>query len=117
LAGNSARLVQCADVLLHQLRDDFVLLDELGLQPSDLFALPLFLTPRLARPPKSRLGLGQHLVEPAVDLAGLHAQFLRQLRDRLLAGHVPADNLSLLLGGKMSANTIAHGIILRLGLC
>jgi len=53
--------------------------------------------PPVARLPlEGRLGLGEYLVEPAVDLAGLDIQLLGQLRHRLLAGHVPADHLVIL---------------------
>jgi len=63
---------------------------------------------------ESLLGLGQDLVDPGVDEAGLEAELFGQLGDGFFAGEVSADDLSLLFGGE--ATTFAgHGIFLRSG--
>jgi hypothetical protein len=47
-------------------------------------------------PLQNVLRLVKHLLDPGVDLAGLKAQLIGQLGNRLLAANVATDDLSLL---------------------
>jgi hypothetical protein len=59
------------------------------------------LLPAAAGALKGPLGLvGQHLVDPDVNLARLHAELFGQLAHCLLARQMPADDLGLLLRRK-----------------
>jgi hypothetical protein len=40
--------------------------------------------------------LVEHLLDPSVDLAGLDAELIGELRDRLLCAEIAPDDLSLL---------------------
>jgi hypothetical protein len=81
-------------MLLHQLGDDLVLLEELGLEPLDELCLKS-LRPGWppCRPFQSALGLVEHLFDPGVDLAGLKAELIGQFGNRLFATDVATDNL------------------------
>ena len=53
-------------------------------------------------------GLIENVPDPEVNLAGLNAQFIGQVGNRLLAAQMPAHNIRFLLGGKRSTS-IGHG--------
>jgi hypothetical protein len=91
-------------MLLHQLGDDLVLLDELGLEPLNKLCLKS-LHPGWSsrRPLPSALSLVEHLFNPRVDLAGLKAELVGQFGNRLFAADVTTHNLTLLRNGEMSA--------------
>jgi hypothetical protein len=69
----------------------------------------------LHRPFEGVLGLIENLPDPQVNLARLDLEFLRQPGNRLLAAQMPANDVCLLVCGKMSAS-LAHGTILLLGI-
>jgi hypothetical protein len=52
-------------------------------------------------------------LNPIVDLAGLEAELIGEVGDRLLAGEVATDDLSLLFSSEAAA-TLVHGTCLRL---
>jgi hypothetical protein len=91
-------------MLLHQLSDDLVLLDELGLEPLNKLCLKS-LRPGWPshRPLQSALGLVEHLFNPRVDLARLKVELVGQFGNRLFAADVATHNLSLLQHGEISA--------------
>jgi hypothetical protein len=91
----------CADVFLHQLRNDFVLLDQSLFELGDAPILGRVVPPAAGLPLTGRLGLVQDQLDPPVDLTGLNLRLVGALRNRLPADQVPADNLRLLLGGSV----------------
>jgi hypothetical protein len=60
------------------------------------------------------LGLVEDELDPVVDLAGLKAELISEVGDRLLADEMAMHDLGLLLGSKVAANPV-HGTCLRLG--
>ena len=80
------KLFFCFDVLLEEFGDDLVLVGQLGFEQFDA-AFPGLLDAAVLRGPLEGLvGLGQHGVDPGVNLAGLQAELLGQGGNGLLAG-------------------------------
>jgi hypothetical protein len=84
-------------MFLYQLRDDLVLLNELRLELLQELGLKL-LRPRWppSRALQSTLRLVKHLLDPRVDLAGLDAEVIGELGDRLLDAEMTPNDLSFL---------------------
>jgi hypothetical protein len=84
-------------MLLRRLRDDLVLLDELRLELLQKLCLKL-LRPRWprSRALPSTLRLVKHLLDLHGDLAGLNAEVIGELGDRLLAAETTPNELSFL---------------------
>src|ERR1700751_747826 len=101
-------------MVLHELGDDLVLLNELRLELLDLAALGLLDARGSAWPVLERLlRLVKDKLDPIVDLAGLEAELIGEVGDRLFAGEVATDNLGLLFRREVAA-TLLHGTCLRL---
>src|SRR4030066_62043 len=98
----------CADVLLHQLGDHFVLLTQLGLLALELLlqVLHASLGDRggLPPPPGPLQGPRRVLEEtplPLIDLVRLDAVLVTQVRDGDLLDQIPLQDGSLLVGAKV----------------
>jgi hypothetical protein len=102
-------------MVLHEFRDDLVLLSELGLEPLNKLGLKSLLT---GWPPSGAvqrtLGLVEHLLDPGVNLAWLEAELIGEIGNRFLTAEVAANDLSLLRHGEMPTGA-SHGTYLRLG--
>ena len=96
-------------MLLHQLGDDLVLLDELGLKPLDELRLKLLCAGWPAcRALQSTLSLIEHVLDPGVDLAGLKAELVGQVGNRFFATDMATDDLSLLRQEKCRRNYLVE---------
>ena len=74
-------------------------------------------SPDLCRPRISAerfLGLVEDELDPIVDLAGLEAELIGEVGDRLLAAEMASDDLGFLVWSEVSAG-LAHGMCLRSG--
>ena len=102
-------------MLLHQLRQDFVLALELVLQGGDRAVLGV--VRRRAPPTGVREGGGavlEELLLPAVEEGRVEAELVAQVRDGGLLQEVAAPKGDLLLGGELATGH-GHGTILRKG--
>jgi hypothetical protein len=102
------------DVFLHELGDDLVFMNELGLALLDLALFGALKVDGAARPNlQSLLGLVENLPDPVVNLAGLGAELFGKVRDGFLVAEVPADDLRFLCWREVLMS-LTHGNRLRL---
>ena len=83
-------------MLFHELRQDLVLLLQLGLQKGNAL-LRLFV--HAGRRPEGRGAVLKELLEPAVEDGGVDLMFVAQSGNRNLIDQVPTQNGDLLLRG------------------
>jgi hypothetical protein len=102
-----------ADVVLHQLGNDFIFLDQFGFELLDAAVFGQFQAAIAGGAFEGPFGLGQNLVDPEMDQTGLDLQFLGQLRNRLLVGEMATDDLGLLFRGEETGCTSAFDFLCR----
>ena len=67
-------------MLLHELSDNLILLNELGLEPRNQLGLKLLGTRwPSSRALQSMFSLVEHLLDPGVDLAGLDTELISEV--------------------------------------
>jgi len=79
-------------VLFHELGHDGVPALELGFEPLNLLVIGVLDSLALATIVEGGVAVLEELLEPAVDLIGIEAKFIAQVRDRDLVKEMPLED-------------------------
>ena len=79
-------------MLFHEFGEDGVLALELGFKAFDFLLVGVFDGLGLAAVVEGGVAVLEELLEPAIDLVGVEAEFIAQIRDGNLVDEVPLEN-------------------------
>src|ERR1022692_1555878 len=89
-------------MLFHELDKDGVLALELGLEQLDLAFLGVFDSFGLAAVVEGSMAVLEELFEPAVDLVGIEAELIAEVRDGNLVEEMAFEDGDLFAGGEVT---------------